>query len=238
MVSGEPQFMTETHSMAEQDYLKQIYLLGQETGRVGTQGLAARLGVKPSSVTAMVKRLAEHPAGALVTYVPYQGVVLTDHGRAIALEMVRHHRLLELFLTEHLSMPWEQVHAEAELLEHVISENLEDLIAAKLGQPTRDPHGDPIPDRQGLFAQSDDMMLTNIGIGVHVCVARVPDADAALLRYLSTLGVVPGARILVRDVAPYGGVHTIDVDGAAVVIGEQLARHIWVTPVRHEEGRT
>src|SRR5947209_16393543 len=143
--------MPEIASKAEQDYLKQIYLQQEETGRATTQLLAERLGVKPPSVTAMLKRLAESPGGPYVEHTPYRGVVLTEAGLAVALEMLRHHRLIELFLAELLDVPWDQVHAEAERLEHVLSEELEERIADKLGQPTRDPHGDPIPSREGVM---------------------------------------------------------------------------------------
>ncbi len=141
--------MTQAPSMAVQDYLKQIYHLQEETGRATTQELAECLGVKPSSVTAMLKHLATDPAGPYVRHTPYHGAELTDKGLTVALEMVRHHRLIEQFLAELLDMPWDRVHAEAERLEHVLSEELEERIAAKLGHPTRDPHGDPIPAARG-----------------------------------------------------------------------------------------
>src|SRR5579883_2268963 len=167
--------MTGEHSAAEQDYLKNIYKLQQETGRATTQALAARLGVKPASVTAMVKHLAEDAGGAYVTHTPYQGVELTERGREVALEMLRHHRLLELYLAEQLGMPWDQVHAEAERLEHVISEDLEERIAAKLGQPTHDPHGDPIPARDGAVESPRGVPLSTLGVGICATVIRVPD---------------------------------------------------------------
>src|SRR5438067_10339402 len=137
-----------TPSAAEQDYLKQIYRLQEETGRATTQELATRLGVKPSSVTAMLKHLATDPAGPYVRHTPYRGVELTDKGLAVALEMLRHHRLIELFLAELLDMPWDQVHAEAERLEHALSEELEERIAARWARRRTDRTAVPIPTRE------------------------------------------------------------------------------------------
>src|ERR1700687_3436760 len=146
-------------SPAEQDYLKQIYLLREDTGQATTQMLADRLGVKPPSVTAMIKRLAEDEAGPLVSHTPYHGVQLTERGVAVALEMLRHHRLIELFLSELLGVPWDRVHEDADRLEHVLSEDLEERIASKLGDPTVDPHGDPIPSREGVILERDLLRL-------------------------------------------------------------------------------
>src|SRR5450756_2504476 len=157
-------------SPAEQDYLKQIYLLREGTGRATTQMLADRLGVKAPSVTAMIKRMAEDEGGPLVRHTPYHGVELTERGRTVALEMLRHHRLIELFLSELLGVPWDRVHAEADRLEHVLSEDLEDRIAAKLGEPTRDPHGDPIPSRDGLMDAVSGIALDSVPSGRHAIV--------------------------------------------------------------------
>jgi DtxR family Mn-dependent transcriptional regulator len=219
-----------TPSAAEQDYLKQIYRLQEETRRATTQELATRLGVKPSSVTAMLKHLAEHPAGPYVRHMPRRGVELTDKGLAVALEMVRRHRLIELFLTEILDMPWDQVHAEAERLEHVLSEELEERIAAKLGQPTRDPHGDPIPRRDGTMEDVDGQLLSALPVGVRATVRRVQDGDPALLRYLGTLGLVPGAEVTVDGVAPYGDVMTVRVGVTRHAVGAAVTRAVLVTP--------
>ncbi len=219
-------------SVAEQDYLKQIYLEHEESGRATTQALAERLGVKPSSVTAMLKHLADDPGGPYVRHRPYHGVELTDKGLAVALEMLRHHRLVELFLSELLDVPWDQLHAEAERLEHVLSEELEERIAAKLGQPTHDPHGDPIPSREGTMAPAEGVTLSALQIGMPATVLRVPDGDPALLQYLATLGLVPGARIVVQSVAPYGDVLTICIgqDKGAQAVGGALARRVLVRP--------
>ncbi len=220
-------------SAAEQDYLKQIYCLHEEGGRATTQELADRLGVKPPSVTAMLKHLAADPAGPYVRHTPYHGAELTDRGLAVALEMVRHHRLLEQFLAELLDVPWDHVHAEAERLEHALSEELEERIAAKLGHPTRDPHGDPIPDREGAIAASDTVALVALPVGVGATVRRVPDGDAALLQYLATLGLVPGAPLVVTGVAPYGDVLTLRIGGVTRTLGGPIARRVRVE--RHAE---
>jgi DtxR family Mn-dependent transcriptional regulator len=142
--------------------------------------------------------------------------------------MVRRHRLIELFLTELLDMPWDQVHAEAERLEHVLSEELEERIAAKLGQPTRDPHGDPIPRRDGTMEDVDGPLLSALPVGVRATVSRVQDGDPALLRYLGTLGLVPGAEVTVDGVAAYGDVMTVRVGATTHAVGAAVTRAVVV----------
>ncbi len=225
--------MTQAPSVAEQDYLKQIYRLHEEGGRATTQELADCLGVKPPSVTAMLKHLATDPAGPYIRHTPYHGAELTDKGLAVALEMVRHHRLIEQFLAELLDMPWDRVHAEAERLEHVLSEELEERIAAKLGNPARDPHGDPIPTREGTIDTNGSIALSDLPVGVTATVVRVPDGDPALLRYLSALGLVPGATVAVAAVAPYGDVLTVRVGAATHAVGAAIARRVRVAPLTH-----
>jgi DtxR family Mn-dependent transcriptional regulator len=228
--------MATTPSQAEQDYLKQIYLQQEEAGRATTQILAERLGVKPPSVTAMLKRLAEHPTGPYVRHVPYHGVVLTEQGLAVALEMLRHHRLIELFLAELLDMPWDQVHAEAERLEHVLSEELEDRIAAKLGEPTRDPHGDPIPSREGLVETEEGVPLADLPPGGAATVQRVPDGDPGFLQYLQSIGLVPGAMVEMVEVAPYGDIFTLRIAGGNTqVVGGTVARRILLSAPKEDE---
>lgn len=220
-------------SAAEQDYLKQIYLLQEDMGRATTQMLADRLGVKPPSVTAMIKRLAEDEGGPLVRHTPYHGVELTKRGAVLALEMLRHHRLVELFLAELLGVPWDKVHEEADRLEHVLSEDLEDRIATKLGDPTVDPHGDPIPSRDGVMLERVLLRLTDLGPGGCGCVSRIDRQEGPVLQYLASLGLILGAPVKVEAIAPYGGVVTVRVgppgDEATHAIGEELARHILVT---------
>jgi DtxR family Mn-dependent transcriptional regulator len=190
-------------SHAVEDYAKAIYVL--ETRRrepVSTNALAERLGVTPGSASAMVKKLAEHE---LVTHTPYRGVRLTADGRRTALEVIRHHRLLELFLAEVLEMPWDRVHQEAEVLEHVLSAELEEIIAAKLGNPTRDPHGDPIPSAEFEIEEKETRRLADLKPGDEGVFVRVSDSDSAMLRYLGERGVTPGARLEVVERQPFGG---------------------------------
>src|SRR5919204_3476451 len=166
-----------------ENYAKALYeLQGKSTRAVGTKAVAERLGVTPASASGMLKRLADE---GVVEYEPYHGARLTPRGERIALEVIRHHRLLELFLAEVLEMPWDRVHAEAEVLEHHISEELEELIAAKLGEPARDPHGDPIPDRDLELTADDTIALTDLEPGENGLFARVSDSDASMLRYLA-----------------------------------------------------
>ncbi|HXA43565.1 MAG TPA: metal-dependent transcriptional regulator [Candidatus Solibacter sp.] len=215
-------------SRAAQDYVKAIYVLQTEVGRATTLALAVKLGVKPASVTEMVKRLADDPGGPFLTHTPYHGVALTPRGEALALEMIRHHRLIELFLTEHLGMPWEEVHAEADRLEHVISERLEELIAAKLGQPLHDPHGHPIPGRDLTMDVPDDVAVSAMAGGDAGTVSRVSDADPALLQYLQSLRLIPGARLSVESVAPFGGVVTVRVGREIHALGAEVAQMVRV----------
>ena len=190
-------------SEATEDYLKAIHALEDRHGNaVGTAELAGRLGVTPGSASAMTRKLAER---GLVEVEPYRGVTLTDRGRELALEVIRHHRLLELYLNEHLGVPWDRVHDEAERLEHVLSEELEQRIAAKLGDPTRDPHGDPIPTVDGRIVEAEAMALQDLEPGACGCFVRVSDADPAMLRYLSDRGIAPGDRVEVLDKQPFDG---------------------------------
>src|ERR671919_1001448 len=177
-------------TVAVQDYLKAIYALETAGERATTSALAGRMGVSAPSATAMTKRLAEL---GLVERSPYRGVALTEQGRAGALEVIRHHRLLERYLADRLGLALDEVHAEAELLEHALSEELEAKIDAELGYPTHDPHGDPIPDRELRVSHVPGRTLVDLGPGERAAVSRVPDGDPALLRYLAGLGLVPGS---------------------------------------------
>lgn len=226
--------MVNAPSTAEQDYLKQIYLLAEEGGRVTTQRLAGRLGVKPPSVTAMLKHLAGDASGPYVQHSPYHGVELTERGTAVAVEMVRHHRLIELYLARLLDVPWDRVHVEAERLEHVLSEELEERMAAKLGQPTLDPHGDPIPTRDGVLEEVPAAPLASLDVGEGSTVVRVPDGDPALLQYLESLGLVPGAEVRLESIAPYGEVLMVEVAGRQEAVGTTVARRVLVRPVERE----
>jgi len=186
-----------------EDYCKAIFTLEtRHEEQVSTTALAERLGITAGSVSAMLKKLGEQ---GLITHLPYRGVRLTEPGRLVALEVIRHHRLIELFLAETLQMPWDRVHAEAEVLEHVLSEELEQLIAAKLGNPTLDPHGDPIPSADLELAESPTRSLESLAAGDRGTFVRVSDADPEMLRYLSDRGIFPGDRFEVRERQPFGG---------------------------------
>src|SRR4030088_965387 len=186
-----------------EDSAKAVYALeARAGGAVSTTDLAERLGVTAGSVSAMVRKLAEL---GLVDHEPYRGVRLTENGREVALEVLRHHRLLELFLAEELGMPWDRVHAEAEVLEHVISEELEQLIAARLGTPTLDPHGDPIPTAGFEIDERETSSLDELRPGAVGPFLRVSDSDPEMLRYLADLGLAIGDRLEVTGRHPFGG---------------------------------
>jgi len=209
-------------SSAVQDYAKAIYSLeSRREGAVSTNALAERLGVTPASASGMVRRLDEL---GLVTHVPYRGVHLTPDGLGLALEVLRHHRLLELYLTESLGVPWDRVHEEAEVLEHVLSEDLEELIAAKLGDPTHDPHGDPIPTRDGRIEEQVTDALDSLQSGQRGTFVRISDSDPEMLRYLAERGVSPGDRLEVLDRQPFGGPVFARFGGEVHVLGGGLAR--------------
>ncbi len=212
-----------------ENYAKAIYQLqARGEGSVGTGAVAESLGVTPASASAMLKRLADE---GLVEHAPYKGVRLTSEGEQLALEMIRHHRLIELFLAEVLGMPWDRVHEEAEVLEHHISEELEELIAAKLGQPVRDPHGDPIPSRELDMAHDDSRPLTDLKEGESGTFVRVSDRDAAMLRYLDERGIHPGVRLAVRGREPFGGPLTVEVAGETHALGGELIERMRVGDV-------
>jgi DtxR family Mn-dependent transcriptional regulator len=209
-------------SEAIEDYAKAIYALQRRAGERGVSNndLADRLGVTPASASAMVKKLAERD---LVEHRPYQGVQLTPAGQRVALEVLRHHRLLELYLAEHLGVPWDRVHEEAEALEHVISEDLEARIAAKLGNPTHDPHGDPIPDTDLVIDEGDTRSLADLRPGDTGRFVRISDSDPAMLRYLDERGVRLGDALEVVDRQPFGGPLTVRVAGQDHAFGGSLA---------------
>ena len=210
-------------SEAVEDYAKAIYALQSRCGGdpVSTTHLAERLGVTPASASAMVKKLAEL---GLADHVPYRGVGLTDDGRRLALEVLRHHRLLETYLVEHLGVPWERVHEEAELLEHVLSEYLESRIAAKLGDPKVDPHGDPIPTEALAIEEGDSRALADLEPGDVGRFTRVSDSDPEMLRYLRNRGIGIGEELEVLDRQPFGGPLTVRFGDDLHVLGGGLAR--------------
>jgi DtxR family transcriptional regulator, Mn-dependent transcriptional regulator len=206
---------------AVENYAKAIYSLQSRTGEpVATNDLADRLHVTPASASGMIKKLADQ---GLVEHVPYRGVQLTHDGEQVALEVLRHHRLLELYLVEQLGVPWDRVHEEAEALEHVISEDLEARIAAKLGNPTHDPHGDPIPDAKLQIDESSTRSLADLEPGDRGRFVRVSDSDPAMLRYLSERGVALGDALEVLDRQPFGGPLTVRFGDTLQVLGGALA---------------
>jgi DtxR family transcriptional regulator, Mn-dependent transcriptional regulator len=210
-------------SAAVQDYAKAIYALQTRSGGapVSTNDLAERLDVTPGSASGMVRKLTEL---GLVTHEPYQGVELTDEGERVALEVMRHHRLLELYLTKSLDVPWDRVHDEAEVLEHVLSEELEELIATKLGNPTHDPHGDPIPTRDGHIEEGETESLQALEPGDAGTFVRVSDSDPEMLRYLSDRGIAPGDALEVIEKQPFDGPLFARFGDDVHVLGGALAR--------------
>jgi DtxR family transcriptional regulator, Mn-dependent transcriptional regulator len=209
-----------------EDYLKTVYLLREREGAATTTGIALALEVTPASVTGMIKRLAELK---LVRHTPYQGVELTKSGEKIALEIVRHHRLLELFLMEALGYTWDEVHAEADVLEHVISEEFEERMAARLGQPTVDPHGAPIPDKDGTIASVKERALLAMQVGESAQITHINDTNAEMLRYAASLGLTPTTRLALLDVEPFGGSLRVKIGKAEKSIGRELAAQVFVT---------
>jgi DtxR family transcriptional regulator, Mn-dependent transcriptional regulator len=209
-------------SQAIEDYAKAIYALEmRDREPVSTNALAERLRVTPASASGMVKRL--HELG-LVEHMPYRGVSLTESGRRVALEVIRHHRLLELYLVQSLGVPWDRVHQEAEVLEHVLSEELEELIAAKLGDPTHDPHGDPIPTRDLTIEEGSSVSLQSLGVGMRGTFTRVSDSDPEMLRFLSERGIAPGEELEVEDKQPFDGPLFVRFGDRVHVLGGALAR--------------
>ncbi|MCH8872284.1 metal-dependent transcriptional regulator [candidate division KSB1 bacterium] len=219
-------------TQAVQDYLKIIFKLANNGKAVSTNAIAEKLQISQASVTGMIKKLSDLK---LTTHRPYYGVELTQTGRKIALEIIRHHRLLELYLAEALGYSWDQVHDEAEKLEHVISEEFEDKMAKILGNPTADPHGAPIPSKDGLIEERTLECLSVIDAGQKVQVKEVSDKDPEMLRYLGDIGIFPDVMIDVMEKAPFGGPLLIKVAGKEYNLGERLTDNILVsqTPCNH-----
>ena len=209
---------------SQEDYLKQIFLLGEGGGKVSTQRIADRLDVRPASVTGMVQRLAEL---GLVRHEPYRGVRLTEGGRRVALQMLRHHRLIETFLARVLGYGWDEVHDEAERLEHVISSRFEERIAATLGNPTHDPHGDPIPDAElKMPPATDETSLGRMTVGASGTLIRVGVQDPESLNLLSRLGVVPGVQLEVVGHGP--DAVRVRVNDDRFPLQRELADELWL----------
>lgn len=215
-----------THAV--QDYLKAVYALAGEEGRASTNELAYELGVSPASVTGMIQKLAasEPP---LLDYQKHHGVALTKEGRNAALRTIRHHRLIEMFLHETLGFSWDEVHEEAERLEHVISEKLEERIAESLGDPTHDPHGDPIPTRDLKIPPSMNIRLSELRPDQLAVIRRVRDTDPQLLRYLSNLGITPGAEVRALRYSTFDENLHLEITGSKdIVLGSRVTRQVYV----------
>lgn len=211
---------------AIEDYLKTIYTLAQVESPVSTSRIADAREVKPASATSMIKRLAKLK---MVNYEKHYGVTLTPSGEKLALEVIRHHRLIELYLIEALGFSWDEVHEQADILEHVISEKLEERIAAALNYPEFDPHGDPIPAKDGSMTRVDVELLSTVPAGQTVWVRRIlDDANSELLRYLGDMGLVPGAAVKVKSIAPFEGPLTLLIDDKTQVIGHNVAASVLV----------
>ena len=210
---------------AHEDYLKAIYTLSGGGEEVTNSALAHHLGVAPASATNMVKKLADL---GLVTYERYQNIALTPSGEKVALEVLRHHRLLELYLHDKLNVPWDQVHAEAERLEHVLSETLEDAMAAALGNPTIDPHGDPIPSKDGHVQDVPGILLSGAELNRSYHILRVLVQDPERLVYLGGLGLYPNAEVTVLGRAPFNGPLLIDVAGEHHALAYEMAEYLVV----------
>ena len=208
-------------SAAVEDYVKAIYSLAEKgTGVATTNALAERLRVTPGSASAMTKKLDRL---GLVTHVPYRGARLTPSGLELALKVVRQHRLLELYLADTLGVPWDEVHDEADRLEHAVSDELAQAIAARLGHPTRDPHGDPIPASDGQIDEQPTESLSTLAVGTRGTFVRVSDSDPEMLRYLAKRGISPGDRLEVVEREPFGGPFVIRFGAALHALGATLA---------------
>ncbi|KAA0228400.1 metal-dependent transcriptional regulator [candidate division KSB1 bacterium] len=212
-------------TQAIEDYLKTIHVLQTVEKKVSTSAIAGRIGVAQASVTGMLKKLDEMK---LVEYSPYQGVSLTPAGEKIALEVIRHHRLLELYLAQAMGYSWDQVHDEAEQLEHYISEEFEDKMDQVLGQPTIDPHGSPIPTKDGVLPNVTCFALSQAQTSERVVVRMVSDRDPARLRYLAQVGIFPQTEILVLDKAPFNGPLHLQIQDQTCHLGKELADAILV----------
>jgi DtxR family Mn-dependent transcriptional regulator len=212
---------------AIEDYLKTIYILAQEESPVTTSKVAEAREIKPSSVTSMVQRMEKM---GYVHYQKHRGVTLTNAGKKIALEMIRHHRIIELYLTQELGFGWEEVHEQAEVLEHVISEELEARMAAVLGNPTRDPHGEPIPTLDGEIQTLSTIPLRALKNGQTGQVIRIgDDTNSELLRYLAEIGIVPDTLITLKKIDPFDGPLTVIIDNAEHIVGHKVAGLVHIT---------
>ena len=221
--------MREQLTQSIEDYLKAIYEITRGEQRASTTKLANYLDVTPASITGMIQKLAATDP-PLVDYQKHHGVNLTSEGEKVALETIRHHRLLEMFLHQILGYPWDEVHEEADKLEHIISEQFEERIAVALGNPLHDPHGDPIPGFDLSLPNEPEMRLSDLRPSQQATISRVRDEDPALLRYLSNLGVIPGSNVAANDYSDFDGNLSLQVgdSASAVVLGPRITDQIFI----------
>jgi DtxR family Mn-dependent transcriptional regulator len=217
-----------------EDYLKAIYAIGKGSGPAATNEIAQRLAIAPASVSGMVRRLADQ---GLLAYERYHGVKLTESGRRAALRTLRRHRVIEAYLSRALGYPWDRVHYEAERLEHAASDELVDRMAATIGEPEVDPHGAPIPTRDGSVDETEYKSLAQLEAGPAGVVVRVSDEDPEMLRYLAELSIVPGKKVTVKSRAPYDGPITLSVGRQEFSIGPALAANVLIAPLADRGGR-
>ncbi len=208
-----------------EDYLKAIYGIEQGGGAAATNDIAAKLSIAAASVSGMVRRLADQ---GLVSYERYRGVRLTDLGRRAALRTIRRHRVIETYLAQALGYPWDRVHEEAERLEHAVSDELVDRMASAVGEPEADPHGHPIPTRDGVIDETRHRTLSDLARGQRSRVKRVSDEDSELLRYLARIGIRPGVVLMLTDRAPFDGPLTLQVGKTSCQVGPALASRVMV----------
>ena len=212
-------------SQALEDYLKVIYVLEADGEKATTTAIAQALDVSNASVTNMLKKLA---GMNFIVHESYKGAELSPAGKKVALEILRHHRLLELYLKEVMGYSWDEVHDEAEKLEHHISEQFEDRIAELLNHPTHDPHGDPIPTKDGVMPEKATLALNEAEINTLYMVGRVRDQNPELLRYLEQQGVLPGVELTIIEKAPFDGPINLKIDGELISLGFTIAQNIFL----------
>jgi DtxR family Mn-dependent transcriptional regulator len=220
---------------ADENYLKEIYTLEQDQQQVTTSMLAERFGYSPATITGMLKKLAVH---GWVNYAPYQGVGLTEAGRKIALQVIRRHRLLETYLVQVLKVPWEQVHVEAERLEHALSDYVEERIDEALGHPEVDPHGAPIPSSSGQVTRVERLRLSDLMAREQAEILEVPDRNPELLTHLNQLQLIPGTHIEVMAIEPIDGLISLRVSNGICTLGQTSASQIFVKRFDKGEGET
>ncbi len=220
--------MTLSLSQSVEDYLKAIYILETEGESASTNNIADALSVSSASVTNMLKKLAKLK---LINHKSYRGAELTKAGEKIALEIIRHHRLLELYLKEVMGYSWDEVHEEAEKLEHHISEQFEDKIAELLNDPTHDPHGDPIPSKDGVVPKMASLAITDAKENQPYLIGRVKDQDPELLRYLEKNGIIPGVKLTVLEKTPFDGPVKIKLEDKETTIGNSVAKDVFLVEV-------